>query len=184
MSLIEVLFIAVGLATDATAVCLAAGACRPAPGRRAAARLAFHFGLFQFMMPVLGWYAGTRIAGHIAPLDHWLAFGLLAFVGIRMIRSGAGAGPACPPDPSRGMTLVSLSLATSIDALAVGLSLAVLDVRIWQPSAIIGGVTMILALSAVYMGRRLGAALGRRAEICGGIVLILIGARILWTHLT
>ena len=183
MRLPEILLIAVGLAMDAFAVSLASGARQPSVGRRGALRLAFHFGLFQFMMPVIGWFIGSRIAGLIGNVDHWVAFALLAFVGGRMIRSGFDHLATCPPDPSRGMTLLTLSLATSIDALAVGLSLAMLRVNIWQPSAIIGIVTATLSLIALQLGRRLGMAIGKRMEIAGGVLLILIGLRILLSHL-
>jgi len=183
VSPLEILLVALGLAMDAAAVCLAAGACWPAPNRLGALRLALSFGFFQFAMPVLGWFVGSRFAGLIDAFDHWLAFALLGFVGARMIRSGLGRAPECPPDPSRGLILLSLSLATSIDALAVGLSLAFLGTRIWQPAAAIGVVTALLSFSAFHLGRRLGLALGRRMETAGGIVLIAIGLRILWTHL-
>jgi putative Mn2+ efflux pump MntP len=175
---------AVGLAMDASAVSLVAGACGAVKGRRAAFRLAFHFGLFQFMMPVIGWFIGSRIAGLISSVDHWVAFALLAIVGGRMIRSGFDHLATCPPDPSRGMTLLTLSLATSIDALAIGLSLAMLQVSIWQPSAIIGLVTAALSLIALQLGKRLGMAIGKRMEIAGGVLLFLIGLRILLSHLT
>ncbi len=183
MSLLEILLIAAGLAMDASAVSLVAGACGAAKGRRAAFRLAFHFGLFQFMMPVIGWFIGSRVAGLISRFDHWIAFALLAFVGARMIRSGFDHLAVCPPDPSRGMTLITLSLATSIDALAIGLSLAMLRVGIWQPSVIIGLVTATLSLIAIQLGKRLGTAIGKRMEIAGGALLILIGLRILLSHL-
>ena len=185
MSLVEILALAVGLALDAFAVSLAAGAAGHAAGPRPAFRLAFHFGLFQFMMPVLGWYAGSLVAARIAAADHWVAFGLLLWVGVRMIRSGRDPDPApVRADMSRGWTLVGLSVATSIDALAVGLSLAMLGVAIWYPSAVIGVVTCVLSLVGLRMGGRLGARFGQRAELVGGGVLILIGLRILVVHLT
>ena len=184
MSLVEILALAVGLALDAFAVSLAAGAAGHAAGPRPAFRLAFHFGLFQFMMPVLGWYAGSLVAARIAAADHWVAFALLLWVGVRMIRSGRDPDPApVRADMSRGWTLVGLSVATSIDALAVGLSLAMLGVAIWYPSAVIGVVTCVLSLVGLRLGGRLGARFGQRAELVGGGVLILIGLRILVVHL-
>jgi putative Mn2+ efflux pump MntP len=186
MRLPELLLIAVSLAMDAFAVSLAAGARRPSVGHRGALRLAFHFGLFQFMMPVIGWFIGTRVAMLIADYDHWVAFGLLAFVGLRMIRAGWRAGPEGAPreDPSRGWTLAALSLATSIDALAIGLSLALLRTGVWYPSAVIGVVTATLSLLGVRLGHRLGGWLGRPMEIAGGVVLNLLGLRILISHLS
>ena len=139
MSFVEVLLIALGLAMDAFAVCLGAGTTRHINGPRPVFRLSFHFGLFQALMPVLGWLVGSTVQRWIAPFDHWIAFALLAFVGVRMIRSGLDAnGEAHATDPSRGATLIMLSVATSIDALAVGLSLAVLSVGIIYPAIVIG----------------------------------------------
>ncbi|MHC4942585.1 MAG: manganese efflux pump MntP [Planctomycetota bacterium] len=184
MSWIEIVGIAIGLAMDAFAVSLAAAASGHANGPRPVFRLSFHFGLFQFMMPVIGWFVGVHIAFLIESVDHWVAFGLLAYVGIKMIRSGlSSVTKAHRNDPSRGWTLVMLSVATSIDALAVGLSLAVLKINIWYPSVIIGLITSFLALIAIRIGNRLGQAFGKRMEVIGGGILILIGLKILLSHL-
>ncbi len=183
MTLAEILLIALGLAMDAFAVSLAAGSSGRAPGKRAAFRLSFHFGLFQFLMPILGWFAGSTIAGYMASVDHWIAFGLLAFVGIRMIRGGLGADEdASYTDPSRGWTLVMLSIATSIEAFAIGLSIALLQVTIWYPSVIIGIVAAALSLLGLKLGKRLGLRFGKRMEIMGGLILVGIGVRIVITH--
>ena len=183
MPLVEILFIAVGLAMDAFAVSIAAGASGRARGKRAAFRLSFHFGLFQFFMPLLGWLAGYRIAPLVEAVDHWIAFLLLAFVGYRMIRSALGGGEGMQRDPSRGLSLVTLSVATSIDALAIGFGLAMLQVNIWYPAVIIGIVTAALSLIGLGLGKRLGRALGKRMELAGGVILILIGLKILIEHL-
>jgi len=183
MSLIELLLIAVSLAMDAVAVSIAASACLRVQGLRAGLRMAGSFGFFQFAMPVAGWLAGAQIAGRIAAVDHWIAFALLAFVGGRMIRAGCHAGAESCDDPTRGMTLFNLSVATSLDALAVGVSLAMVGVSIWYPSVVIGVVTGALSFAGIYLGRRLGVIFGKRMEIAGGVVLILIGARILFMHL-
>lgn len=184
MTFLEILMIAVSLAMDATAVCLGVGTTEHANGLRPRFRLAFHFGLFQFLMPVIGWFAGTTVAPFIAAFDHWVTFGLLAFVGVRMVRSGFDPdAEAYRQDPSRGATLVMLSIATSIDALAVGLSLALLKVSIWYPAAVIGIVTASLSLIGLLLGNRLGEKFGKRMEILGGAILILIGLRILIAHL-
>jgi putative Mn2+ efflux pump MntP len=181
---IEIFLIAVGLAMDAFAVSLIAGAQRRVRGPRATFRLAFHFGLFQFLMPLLGWIAGAKIVDLIAAFDHWIAFGLLAFVGVRMILSGCGSREEpFDGDPSRGYTLIALSVATSIDALAVGLSLGVVRLSIWYPAAVIGLVAGGLSLLGVMLGRKVGAAFGKRMEIIGGLILIAIGLRILFSHL-
>lgn len=185
MGFVEILLIAFGLAMDAFAVSLAAGALKEVRGARATFRLSFHFGLFQFMMPVIGWYAGSTIVSYIAAFDHWIAFGLLGYVGGRMIISGSSKREnAFGSDPSRGYLLVTLSVATSIDALAVGLSLAMIEVGIWYPSMVIGIVAGGFSIVGVGLGRRLGISLGKRMEIAGGIILLLIGLRILFTHLS
>jgi len=184
MNLFEILLIAVGLSMDAFAVSLGIGATRFASGPRPIFRLSFHFGLFQALMPVLGWLVGSRVVGFISGVDHWIAFGLLAFVGVRMIRSGLDPDAETHlADPSRGGTLVLLAVATSIDAFAVGLSLAIMHVAILYPAAIIGVVTGSLSLLGLLMGNRLGRRFGKRMEIIGGVILIMIGLRVLFTHL-
>jgi manganese efflux pump family protein len=178
LGLIEIVLIAGGLAMDAFAVSLAAGASG-ARGPRAIFRLAFHFGLFQFLMPVLGWTAGLGVAGVVLTVQDLIAAALLAVVGLRMIRSGHGNDAGLVKDPSRGMTLVTLSVATSLDALAIGFSLALLRVSIWYPSVVIGTVTGLLSVCGVRLGNRLGSGFGRRMEMAGGGLLTLLGGRIL-----
>ncbi|MFO8010856.1 MAG: manganese efflux pump MntP family protein [Dehalococcoidia bacterium] len=183
MNPVEIVLIALGLAMDATAVSLVAAASGYANNPRAAFRLSFHFGLFQFLMPILGWALGRSVIEYISSLDHWVAFGLLTFVGARMIKSGTKPFEQRPrKDPSHGTTLILLSIATSIDALAIGLSLAMLDVNIWYPSIIIGFVTAALSLAAIQVGKRIGIIFGNRMEIIGGGILIAIGLRILISH--
>ena len=173
-----------GLAMDASAVSLAAAAAGFATDARAKFRLSFHFGLFQFFMPVLGWFLGIGFVSHFKAIDHWIAFFLLAVVGIRMIREGVDTSSEIQKkDPSRGMTMVLLSVATSIDALAIGLSLAMLEVNIWYPSIMIGVITAGMSLVAIKIGTRLGVMFGKRMEIFGGLVLVFIGSRILFSHL-
>ncbi|HCY86580.1 MAG TPA: manganese efflux pump [Desulfobacteraceae bacterium] len=180
MGTFDIIVIAMGLAMDAAAVSLAAAAGGFAGNGRAVFRLAFHFGLFQFRMPVLGWFLGVGFVSYFKAVDHWIAFGLLAFVGFRMIREGMDtAEDPMRKDPSRGMTMVMLSLATSIDALAVGLSLAMMDINIWYPSVMIGVITSAMSLSAIAMGKRLGTLFGKRMEVAGGVILVCIGLRIL-----
>lgn len=183
MSWLDLVCVAFGLSLDACAVCLAAGASGMAEGTRAVFRLAFHFGLFQCLMPILGWLLGVRVEPFIAHYDHWVAFGLLVWVGTRMIITSLHGSPdQFRKDPSRGMTLVLLSIATSIDALAVGLSLAMLRIDIWYPSVVIGLITGSLSVLGVLLGRRLGLAFGRHMGVAGGAILTLIGLRILLVH--
>lgn len=184
MNFIEILLISLSMSMDAFAVCLGVGATRRADGRRSTFRLAFHFGLFQFIMPVLGWIAGTTILHYIAAYDHWVAFGVLGFVGLRMIISGFNPESNDEKnDPSRGWSLVLLSVATSIDALAVGFSLGIVGITIWYPAVVIGVVTGLVSLLGLRLGNKLGEKFGKRMEIVGGIVLVLIGVRILVAHL-
>lgn len=182
MTWIEVFLIAVALSFDAFAVSLAAAATGYAEGARAAFRLSFHFGLFQAGMPVVGWFGGTILQPIIAPFDHWVAFGLLAWVAFRMLRPKDVASAENQPDPSRGRTLVLLAVATSIDALAIGLSLALLHLSIWGPSVTIGLVTASASLMAIQIGRGLHLRFGRRAEILGGLILVGIALRIVIEH--
>ena len=135
-------------------------------------------------MPVLGWFLGISFVSYFRAFDHWIAFLLLAFVGIRMISEGMDkTSETQKKDPSKGMTMVMLSVATSIDALAVGLSLAVLDVSIWYPSIMIGVITTGMSLVAIKIGVKLGVVFGKRMEIFGGLILLIIGGRILFSHL-
>ncbi len=174
-----------GLAMDAFAVCIVAGMTLDTVTRRHTFRLAFHFGLFQFMMPILGWWAGHAVAEYIVDYDHWLAFGLLGCVGGRMLLEARGKEtPVGKADPTRGWMLVTLSVATSIDALAVGLGMAFIGVSIWLPSVVIGLVAAALSVVGLRFGTRLGSQWGHRAEFAGGCILILIGTRILISHLT
>jgi len=169
---------------DALAVALATGLALGDVSARQTFRLSFHFGLFQFLMPVIGWMAGLTIETWIAGYDHWIAFGLLAAIGGKMIYEALTAMGEAEGrrDPTRGMSLVVLSIATSVDALAVGVSLGVLRVRIWYPAVVIGIVACALTAAGMHVGRRLGRAFGRKMEILGGIVLIGIGVKILVSH--
>ncbi len=181
----SILLIAIGLAMDCFAVSLGVGTAGTAAGLRATFRLFFHFGIFQAGMTLLGWLAGKTVVGYIASVDHWVAFGLLLFVGVRMLRGGFQKGELQPSiqDPSRGMTLVMLSIATSIDALAVGLSLALLSVNVFWAALLIGVVSAVLSLVGILLGNQLGLRFGKSMEILGGIILIGIGLRVVITHL-
>jgi len=184
MSLTTSLVIAVGLAMDAFAVSLGIGTTGRARQVRPIFRLSFHMGLFQGLMTLVGWLAGSSIAPLISQVDHWVALALLAFVGLRMIKSGLNCEEEeCQPDPSRGGTLMMLCIATSIDAMAVGLGLSMLEVDILSASLIIGVVTTGLSLFGLLAGDRLGCRFGKYMEVLGGILLCGIGVRILISHL-
>ncbi len=184
MRVFDVFLIAIGLAMDSFAVAMGVGTAGYGCYVRPALRLSFHFGLFQFLMPILGWCAGVWVEKQVKDYDHWVAFALLAGVGAHMIyesfrRDTTGAAA----DPTRGLRMLALSMATSIDALAVGMSLAMLGVAIWYPSVVFGVVTGVLSLLGVYLGNRLRALWGQRMELLGGVILISIGVRILVSHL-
>ncbi|MFC1830332.1 manganese efflux pump MntP family protein, partial [Thermodesulfobacteriota bacterium] len=136
--------------------------------------------------PVIGWAAGLSVRVYIEQFDHWVAFGLLAFVGGNMIRGAFqnDEDDKEPKDPTRGMTLVMLSVATSIDALAVGLSLSILNVSIWAPALVIGIVAGTFTIIGLQIGRRIGSLTRLRhyVEAMGGIVLVVIGIKILHEH--
>jgi putative Mn2+ efflux pump MntP len=179
---ITLLGIAVGLAMDALAVAIATGIVLGKVSGRQTFRLSWHFGLFQFLMPVIGWLAGLSVEEHLAGYGPWLAFGLLGFIGGKMIREALRGSEAerAVSDPTRGISLVLLSLATSMDALAAGLSLGVLRIRIWYPAVVIGIVAGLLTAIGMHVGAPLGNRFGRRMEVLGGLVLIGIGFKILF----
>ncbi|MDO8671182.1 MAG: manganese efflux pump MntP family protein [Dehalococcoidia bacterium] len=183
MDLLPVLGIALGLAMDAFSVAIATGIALDKVTHRQTFRLSFHFGLFQFMMPIFGWLVGTQVEGYVSAYDHWIAFALLAYVGGKMIRDSLSSEDVrLKGDPTRGMSLVLLSVATSIDALAVGLSLAVVRVPVLGPSIIIGVVAAAMTILGLRLGKQAGALLGRRMETIGGLVLLGIGVKIVLEH--
>ena len=186
MSLVQLLLIAIALAIDAFAVSVAAGLHLRRASLRQSFRLSFHFGLFQALMPTLGWLAGGPIRPLVEAWDHWVAFGLLLLVGGKMIKDVLWPVGDDQPraDPTRGWSLVVLSVATSIDALAVGLSLAMVEISVWMPALVIGLVAGAGTLVGLHLGRIIGGLdrVARWASLGGGSVLLAIGVRILWEH--
>jgi len=184
MDAITLIGLALALAMDAFAVALGTGAVLSRLTGRHLFRLGFHFGLFQALMPVIGWLAGQTIIQWVSAWDHWIAFGLLAVIGGRMIfEACSDAEKNDEKDPTKGLSLVLLSIATSIDALAVGFSLSVIGVSIWMPALVIGLVAGVLTIAGMLLGGRIGNRWGSRVEIFGGIILIGIGLKILAEHL-
>jgi len=187
---LTVLIVAVGLAMDAFAVSIAYGLSFGRRRHADAFKIATAFGVFQAGMPVLGWLAGLAFRHWIEGFDHWIALGLLSFIGGKMIRDGWRMDASDEPEAlSHGpRTLLVLAVATSIDALAVGLALSVLHVSIGMPVLVIGVVTFVISYAGIVLGHELTAWLkvhGRRAvQIVGGLILIGIGLRIAYTHLT
>ncbi|MBN2321079.1 MAG: manganese efflux pump [Acidobacteria bacterium] len=187
MNWVNLLALAVALAMDAFAVAVVAGLTIKALTKRHVFRLSFHFGLFQGLMPAIGWAAGFAIHKYIAAFDHWIAFGLLAFIGVKMVwgaLSGADETPDTSRDPTSGWSLVILSIATSIDALAVGLSLGVIGSTILAPVLVIGIVAAAFTVAGMFLGRQIGLRWGKRVEVLGGIILLGIGIKIVLEHVT
>jgi putative Mn2+ efflux pump MntP len=186
LTLLNITAIAVALAMDAFAVAVAAGIQLGCIDFRQNFRLAWHFGLFQALMPIAGWAAGQTIRAQIERFDHWAAFALLLFVAQGMLRQAFAKQEdekACK-DPTRGATMVMLSVATSLDALAVGLSLSMLNVSIWRPALVIGIVAAAFTTLGMHLGKRVSKAtrIGRYADLLGGLVLLAIGLNILREH--
>ena len=184
MNFPSILVIAISLGMDAFSVAIGVGAVSQAFSIGPAMRLSSSFGIFQFLMPVAGWFAGMTVAHLIAGYDHWVAFGLLAYVGGKMIMESCHEKEKShETDPTKGWTLIILSVATSIDAFAVGLSFAFLQIPIIYPSIIIGVVAFIMTMIGILFGGRLGKVIGKKAELAGGIILIGIGVMILIEHM-
>ncbi|HYO53981.1 manganese efflux pump MntP family protein [Archangium sp.] len=196
MSVLTLLLLALGLAMDATAVSIASALTAPRVRARDALLLAFLFGLFQALMPVIGWALGSQFAEAISAWDHWLTFVLLGGIGAKMIHEAIthhhpGVPDARKPDepppernPFSAGRLTLMALATSIDALAAGVTLPLLEVRLVTAAAVIGGITFALCLLGVSVGRRFGEPLEGKLDIIGGLVLIGIGTKTLIEHLS
>ncbi len=184
MEYLSVFFIAVGLAADCFAVALGGSAAMTTLSFPPVFRAALAFGLFQGIMPVLGWLAGRTIVEFVADYDHWLAFALLVFVGARMIWESFRSGDRDKKsaDITKGFLLLILAAATSIDALAVGFTFAFIEVDIVVASLTIGTVAFIATTIGFLLGRKVGSLIGKRAETIGGIVLIGIGLKIVLEH--
>lgn len=184
MDLILPILIGIALSMDCFAVSLAIGTATKANLLKAALIIAFSFGFFQAGMTLIGWAAGTGFAGFISGYDHWVAFLLLAVIGIKMIREGLE--PEEEEEETFGalqfMPVLILSVATSIDALAVGVSFALLRLEVLVPALIIGVVAFLISFAGVMTGMQLKSVIGRKIEVAGGLILILIGINIVISH--
>ncbi len=179
MRVFEVITLTLGLTMDVFGVSLAVGLALPRSALRQRIRLAWHFAWFHFLMPVLGWLVGLTIARMVAQFDHWVAFGLLSFVGGHMLWE-AREGPATfSKDPTRGLTMVMLCIATSIDAWALGLSLAMLKVAIWHVSVMLGLVGALMTFVGLNAGARVGQRFQRWTHLVGGLAIIAVGLKII-----
>ena len=189
MSIFEIVLISIGLAMDAFGVSIGKGLTMPVGENGRKVTLAFLFGLFQFLMPLIGWLIGRQFIDVISDWDHWIIFGLLGYLGIAMIREGLSDDDDDDDDEDDDKQflgvweMVMLSVATSLDAMAVGLTFAFLPINVWEASTMIGIITFGISLIGVYLGKFMGQFVGKYADIVGGGVLILIGTKILLQHL-
>lgn len=183
MSLFTLLFLSLGLATDAFAVSVSNGMCTEKKGIRCALPYAFAFAVAQGIMPVLGWLAGQAFASVIQRVAHWIALVVLVIIGVKMIAESRKKTESCEINKTvTAKTIVVQSLATSIDALAVGVSLAAMNVSILYSASIIAVITFVLCLIGAGIGNRVGHLLEDKAEVFGGVILILIGIKIFVEH--
>lgn len=187
MSLLTLLGIAVALAMDAFAVAIAVGISLKTVSARQTFRLSWHFGLFQALMPIIGWAVGSAVRDFVQNYDHWIAFALLAAIGGNMIREAfilEKEEEDSRKDATRGMTMIMLSVATSIDALAVGFSMSLLQISIITPAVVIGIVAAAFTITGMHLGKKVATfqRLSLYAEVLGGLVLWLIGINILHEH--
>ncbi|MGV8960180.1 MAG: manganese efflux pump MntP [Stenotrophomonas sp.] len=190
MSPISILLIGIAMSTDAFAAAIGKGAAMRRPRLPDALRAGLIFGTIEALTPVIGWLLGRAFAGYLEAWDHWIAFGLLGALGAHMIIAGLRPDPDAESLPTQDdgrhhsfWLLAATGLATSIDAMAVGVGLAFLDVNIAVVAAVIGLCTLIMVTLGIMLGRALGSLVGKRAEVIGGVILIVIGASILYQHL-
>ena len=187
MSFFNILAIAIALAMDAFAVAIATGISLKQVSFRQTFRLSWHFGLFQALMPMIGWGLGLTFRAVIEQYDHWVAFLLLALIGGNMIRASLQTedeDPQSKKEATRGLTLVILSVATSIDALAVGFSMSVLSLSIIYPAIVIGIIAALFTIVGLHLGKVISASskISSYSELIGGLVLLGIGVKILYEH--
>ena len=183
MSTLELIIIGFGLAMDAFAVSVGKGLTLDRVEPRHALKAGVWFGGFQALMPIIGYLLGNSFSSIVVSIDHWIAFGLLVLIGLNMIREAIWGEEDNQDSNFDVRHMLIMAVATSIDALAVGISMAFLGINIWLAAAIIGVITFLLSASGIYLGRTVGGKLGDKAGILGGIVLIAIGIKILVEHL-
>ena len=184
MGFTELLLLGVGLSMDAFAVSVCKGLAMKKATLKAELTCGVWFGGFQALMPLIGFYLGTLFAEAIQAFDHWVAFGLLALIGGNMLKEALGEEEECPCADLSVKTMFLMAVATSIDALAVGISLAMVgDVNIWAAVSLIGVTTFALSAAGVAVGNVFGSRYEKKAEMAGGIILILLGVKILLEHL-
>lgn len=186
MNLLSILLIGIAMSTDAFAAAVGKGAAMQRPRFTEALRAGLIFGVIEAVTPLIGWLLGSAAAQYITAWDHWIAFGVLGALGLHMIWNGFRPEAEGEDRPQRHgfWNLAATGFATSIDAMAVGVSLAFLDAPIGLVAAVIGLCTLVMVTTGIMLGRVLGAMAGKRAEIIGGVILIVIGSVILYEHLS
>lgn len=185
MDNLTLLITAIALGADAFAVSAAVSGGLEQVTFRHTFRLTWHFGLFQALMTLIGWFGGAAVSDYMYGVNDWIAFAILTGLGVKMIvESKDSEARVKNYDPTRGWSLVGLSIATSLDALAVGVSFSLIGMAIWGPAATIGFAALLMTFIGTRLGKKAGAHLGEWAERLGGIVLICIGARIIYQNLS
>jgi len=182
MGIITIVMIAIGLSMDAFAVSLSSGISIKNLKPQNGAKVALFMGVFQAIMPLIGWALGIGFKEYIEKYDHWIAFILLGFIGIKMLKESMDEECEYVSDPLDNKVLLMLAIATSIDALAVGVSFAFLSTSIFSSAIIIGLITFMICYIGVYLGNKFGCIYKKKAEIAGGLILVLIGFKILAEH--
>lgn len=183
MSFLEILLISIGLAMDAFAVSVCKGLAMTKMNWKKATIIGLYFGIFQAIMPIIGYYLGESFQGLVTSIDHWIIFGLLIFIGGNMIKEALDKEKQEVNDNIDIKTMTILAIATSIDALAVGITLAFLEINLILSVSLIGIITFILSVIGVKIGNQFGTKYEKKAEFVGGLILILIGVKILLEHL-
>lgn len=183
MGIYEIILIGIGLSMDAAAVSMTNGMCYKQIKLKHTLFIGIAFGFFQAAMPIIGFYAGSFFSDQIATTDHWIALILLAFIGGKMVYDGLHHGSSCPLKPFTLKLLLLQAVATSIDALAVGISFAAMNVNIFVAAGVIAATTFIISVVAVLLGKKIGDKLNSKAEIFGGVILLFIGAKIFIEHM-
>lgn len=183
MGILEIVVIGISLAMDAFAVSICKGLSMKKMNWKKGIIIALYFGIFQALMPVLGYLLGSSFATLVEKVDHWIAFGLLAIIGINMIKESRDDEEEKRNDDVGFKTMVVLAIATSIDALAIGVTFTFLKVNLLIAIALIGAITFVISLLGVLIGNKFGDKLQNKAELIGGVVLIVIGLKILLEHL-
>ena len=183
MTVLEILLIAIGLAMDAFAESICKGLSMKKMSWKKALVVGTYFGVFQGLMPVIGYFLGSTFESLVAKIDHWIAFGLLVFIGANMLKEAFANDSENCNDNVDFKTMVVLAIATSIDALAVGITFAFLQANVWFSTIIIGIVTFLISVIGVKIGSKFGNKYERKAETAGGLILIFMGIKILLEHL-